>query len=300
MPFIQTTSIRFGSTHPHPIPRGGAGRAAGEMAKCQKWVSRNNDYPDRGGGRRATPRGLSRTVRGNATPGTTIFRAVSHARASARTASAAGARSDARARRGAAVAGSAHDRADAPGSGSVPPSRTPPGYARVRRPGPGTGTGPAHATHRHTNHSALVRARAAAVSAHNMCHNYMRQVVDTTSLRPGPPAPPQCREWRRSLVSLSHEPPTSDLHASQAAIHTHAPQPPISSLGSVRCPPTRLPHGQRDAISSHTPHPTCAEPKRTWCALELASSQATGPPTTLSTASRLARRCRRAPRYTLA
>ena len=152
----------------------------------------------------------------------------------------------------------------------------------------------------HTNHSTLVGARAAAVSAHNMCHSYMRQVVDTTSLRPGPPAPPQCREWRRSLVSLSHEPPTSDLHASQAAIHTHAPQPPISSLGSVRCPPTRLPHGQRDAISSHTPHPTCAEPKRTWCALEIASSQATGPPTTLSTASRLARRCRRAPRYTLA
>ena len=181
-----------------------------------------------------------------------------------------------------------------------PAPRTPPGYARVRRPGPGTGTGPAHATHRHTNHSTLVGARAAAVSAHNMCHSYMRQVVDTTSLRPGPPAPPQCREWRRSLVSLSHEPPTSDLHASQAAIHTHAPQPPISSLGSVRCPPTRLPHGQRDAISSHTPHPTCAEPKRTWCALEIASSQATGPPTTLSTASRLARRCRRAPRYTLA
>jgi hypothetical protein len=106
----------------------------------------------------------------------------------------------------------------------------------------------------------------------------MRQVVDTTSLRPGPPAPPQCREWRRSLVSLPHEPPTSDLHASLAATHTHAQQPPISitrtrhSLGSVRCPPTRLPHGQRDAISSHSPHPTFAEPKRTWCALERASS----------------------------
>ena len=113
--------------------------------------------------------------------------------------------------------------------------------------------------HGHTNHSTLVGARAAAVSAHNMCHSYMRQVVDTTSLRPGPPAPPQCREWRRSLVSLSHEPPTSDLHASQAAIHTHAPQPPISSLGSVRCPPTRLPHGQREratrsAHTRHTPH----------------------------------------------
>ena len=97
----------------------------------------------------------------------------------------------------------------------------------------------------------------------------------------GPPAPPQCRdrrEWRRSLVSLPHEPPTSDLHASLAATHTHAQQPPISitrtrhSLGSVRCPPTRLPHGQRDAISSHSPHPTFAEPKRTWCALERASS----------------------------
>ena len=106
----------------------------------------------------------------------------------------------------------------------------------------------------------------------------MRQVVDTTSLRPGPPAPPQCREWRRSLVSLPHEPPTSDLHASLAATHTHAQQPPISitrtrhSLGSVRCPPTRLPHGQRDAISSHSPHPTFAEPKRAWYALERASS----------------------------
>jgi len=149
-----------------------------------------------------------------------------------------------------------------------------------------------HAIHRHTRLQPVGERRRQAGSGqrtHDTTHvpRYpqstvtllrMRQVVDTTSLRPGPPAPPQCREWRRSLVSLPHEPPTSDLHASLAATHTHAQQPPISitrtrhSLGSVRCPPTRLPHGQRDAISSHSPHPTFAEPKRTWCALERASS----------------------------
>jgi hypothetical protein len=150
-----------------------------------------------------------------------------------------------------------------------------------------------HAIHRHTRLQPVGERRRQAGSgqrtqrmkipryvhrARRVTLLRMRQVVDTTSLRPGPPAPPQCREWRRSLVSLPHEPPTSDLHASLAATHTHAQQPPISitrtrhSLGSVRCPPTRLPHGQRDAISSHSPHPTFAEPKRTWCALERASS----------------------------
>ena len=106
--------------------------------------------------------------------------------------------------------------------------------------------------HGHTNHSTLVGARAAAVSAHNMCHSYMRQVVDTTSLRPGPPAPPQCREWRRSLVSLSHEPPTSDLHASQAAIHTHAPQPTWFGAMSANAPATRP--ARRDQLTHATPH----------------------------------------------
>jgi hypothetical protein len=130
-----------------------------------------------------------------------------------------------------------------------------------------------HAIHRHTRLQPVGERRRQAGSGqrtHDTTHvpRYpqstvtllrMRQVVDTTSLRPGPPAPPQCREWRRSLVSLPHEPPTSDLHASLAATHTHAQQPhhshtPLTWFGamSANAPATRP--ARRDQLTLAPPH----------------------------------------------